>query len=79
MTTTVFNTKFGEIENKIPDHAKYISTPEFNKFAFSVIDTELKQVNLAINNHVNAVSQPANKNKEKIEKLQTFDFKLFSW
>ena len=32
MTATVLNTKLNEVEKKIPDHAKYITTPEFNKF-----------------------------------------------
>ena len=31
MTTTVLNTKIGEVQNKICDHAKYITTTEFNK------------------------------------------------
>ena len=31
MTTTVLNTKIGKVENKTPDNAKYITTPEFNK------------------------------------------------
>ena len=31
MTTTALNTKISEAKNKIPDHAKYISTAEFNK------------------------------------------------
>ena len=26
MTTTIFNTKISEFANKIPDHAKYITT-----------------------------------------------------
>ena len=30
VTTTVFSTKISEIENKVSDHAKYITTPEFN-------------------------------------------------
>ena len=30
VTTTVFNTKISRIENKVSDHAKYITTPEFN-------------------------------------------------
>ena len=29
--TTVLNTNIGEIGNKIPDHAKYFTTQEFNK------------------------------------------------
>ena len=31
VTTIVLNTKFSEVENKISDHAKYITTPDFNK------------------------------------------------
>ena len=31
MTTIVLNTKVSEVENKIPDHAKYITTQEFKK------------------------------------------------
>ena len=31
MTTTVLNTKISEVENKIPDNSKYITTQEFNK------------------------------------------------
>ena len=31
MTTAVLNTKISEVENKIPDHTKYITTHEFNK------------------------------------------------
>ena len=33
VTTTVFNTKNGEVENKIPAHAKYITSLEFVEFA----------------------------------------------
>ena len=46
------------------------------------MDTKLKQqiakANLATNSNVGTISQRANKNKEKIEKLKTFDL-LFSW
>ena len=31
MTKTVLNTKISEVENKTPNHDKYITTPEFNK------------------------------------------------
>ena len=31
VTTTDLNTEVGEVENKIPDCAKYISTQKFNK------------------------------------------------
>ena len=77
MTATVLNTKIGEVENKIPDHAKYITTFESNKFAGSVFDTKLKQANLATNNDLNTVIQRAAKNKEKIEEMKMFDLNYF--
>ena len=42
MTVSVLNTKIVEVENNIPGHAKYITTPEVNKFAGSIFDTKLK-------------------------------------
>ena len=30
VNTTVLNTSISEVENKIPNHDKYITTPEFN-------------------------------------------------
>ena len=46
MTTTVLNTKIWEVENKIPDHAKYITTPEFNKLIAEKFTARLKQADL---------------------------------
>ena len=40
-----------------------------NIFGDSIFDKKLKQTNLATNSYANAVSQRADKNKEKIEKL----------
>ena len=31
VTITVLNTKISEVKNKIPNHDKYLTTPEFNK------------------------------------------------
>ena len=31
VTATILNTKIREVENKNPDHGKYITTQEFNK------------------------------------------------
>ena len=39
--TTVLNTKISEVKDKISGHAKYITTPEFDKFV-----ERLKQANL---------------------------------
>ena len=63
VTTTVLNTKIAEVENEMPDHAKYVTTPEFNKFSGSIFNTKSKQAGLATNSDVNAVLQCANKNK----------------
>ena len=46
MTTTVLNTKISEVENKIHDHAKYITTQEFNKLTAEYFEAKLKQANL---------------------------------
>ena len=43
MTTTVLNTKISEVENKIPDHAKYITTQEINKLTAENFEVKLKQ------------------------------------
>ena len=32
VTTAVLNTKISEVESKVPDHAKYITTQAFKKF-----------------------------------------------
>ena len=58
MIASVQKTKINDVENKTPDHGKYIITPEFNKFAGSIFETKLKQANLTTNTDaVNAVSQ----------------------
>ena len=77
MTATVLRKKIGEIENKVSDHAKNINTPEFNKFAGLIFDAKSNKANLAKNSNLNTVKQHANKNKDKIEKLQIFDLSYF--
>ena len=46
MTTTVLNEKISEVENQIPDHAKCITTPKFNKLIAEIKKARLKQANL---------------------------------
>ena len=46
MTTTVLNTKICKVVNIIPNHDKYITTPEFNKLTAENFTARLKQVNL---------------------------------
>ena len=48
VTATVLNTKIKEVENKIPNHDKYITTPRFNKLTAESFTVKLKQANLVI-------------------------------
>ena len=45
MNKTVLNKKTDEVENKIPNHDKYITTPEFNKLTAENFAAKLKQAN----------------------------------
>ena len=51
MTTTVLNTKISEVENKIPDNSKYVTTQEFNKLTAENFAARLKQANLVNKSH----------------------------
>ena len=46
MTTTALNTKISEVGNKISNHDKCITTPEFNKLTAEWFAARLKQANL---------------------------------
>ena len=46
MTTSVSNTTISEVENKIPDNAKYITTQEFNELKAESFEARLNQVDL---------------------------------
>ena len=46
MNTTVLNTKISEVENRIPNHDKDITTPGFNKLTVENFTARLKQANL---------------------------------
>ena len=37
MTATVLNTKISEVENKILDNSKYMTTEEFNKLTAEIV------------------------------------------
>ena len=52
------------VDNKIPDHSKYITTPEFNKSTAGNVAGRLAQPNLASKNDiVNFVRKTSNKAK----------------
>ena len=46
VTKTVLNTKISEVENKIPDNSKYITTQEFNKLTVQNLAARFKQAEL---------------------------------
>ena len=46
VTTTYVNTKISEIENKIPDNSKNITTQEFNKLTAESFAARLNQADL---------------------------------
>ena len=45
VTKPVFTTKISDVESKIPDHAKFITSQEFIKLAAESLATRLKQAN----------------------------------
>ena len=47
ITNLATYTGFTAVENKTPDHSKYITTPEFKTLIADNFTTRLKQVNLA--------------------------------
>ena len=42
-TTTILNTKIGKVGNKNPDHAKYITSPEYTKFVAKIFNQKSTQ------------------------------------
>ena len=69
MTT---NTKISKVENKILDHAEYITTQEFNKSTAEGFAARLKQVDLVsktdvidVNNKLTSFNKPITSNKTK--------------
>ena len=74
LTTTVLNTKISEVENKIPNHDKYITTPEFNKLTAENFTARLKQVNLVTKTNsdkkLTSVNRKITSNKTKYLEVQ---------
>ena len=74
MTTTVLNTKISEIENKIPDSSKYITTQEFNILTVENEAARLKQADLVnindFDSKLTSFNEQINSNKTKHLKVQ---------
>ena len=67
---TDYDTTLEETKRKIPNHDKYITTNDFNKFSGAIFDERLK-TELTTNKALNTVEQCPIKNEKKLEKLQT--------
>ena len=69
VTTNALNTKINKAENKIPDHAKYITTQEFNQLTANSLAARLTQINLvrkiAFNNKLMRFYTNISSNKTK--------------
>ena len=74
VSTIVLNTKVGEVDNKIPDHAKYITTQEFSKLHAENFAARLKQVNLVnktdFDNKIISFNRKITSNKTKYLEVQ---------
>ena len=74
MATTVLKTNISEVENKIPDHGKYITTEEFNKLTAKKFTSRIKQVNLVnktdIDNKATSFNRKITPNKTKYLEVQ---------
>ena len=63
------NTKISEVENKVSDNSKYITTQEFNNLTAGSFAARLKQANLVIktdfDNKVTSLNELITLNKTK--------------
>ena len=89
-TTTDYNIKITETENKLTDHDhdKYITTPEFNKVTAENFAARLKQANLVakayFDDKLKSINRKTSSNKKKhlvvknkLKKLKRFDLIYF--
>ena len=74
MTTTFLNTKIREVENKIPNNSKYITTQEFNKLTVKSFAARLKQAHLVnktdFDNKLTSFNKHITSNETKYLKVQ---------
>ena len=79
-TTAVLNTKATEIENKELDIAGFITTSVFNRLSKISFDSRIKEAakSVARKSQLDNALDIADKSREKIRKLQTFDLSYFN-
>ena len=74
MTTTFLNTKIREVENKIPNNSKYVTTQEFNKLTVNSFAARLKQAHLVnktdFDNKLTSFNKYITSNETKYLKVQ---------
>ena len=68
ITNFATTTALTDLENKIPDHSKYITTPEFNKLTAEIFAARLAQANLASKNNIDNFVKKTDFN-DKLENL----------
>ena len=89
MTTCVLNTKISEVENKIPDHSKYITNQEFNKLMVENFAARSKQADLESKTYfdnklitfVKEITSNKTKHLEvqnKLNRLMTKDYNFYT-
>ena len=78
-TKAALNTKATEIENKKLDTTSYITTSEFNRLTKISLNARIIEIakSFASKNHVDNALNMADKNREKIEKIQRFYLSYF--
>ena len=88
MITTALNTNISEVENEIPNHDKYVSTPEFNKLTAESFAARLKEADLVsktfFTNKLTRFNKQITSNKtkhlevqNKLNSLITKDYSFF--
>ena len=87
MTATALNTKISEVETKILDNSKYITTEVFNKLTAENWAARLKQSDLVnktdFDNKLTSFNRRITSNntkylvQKKLNSLMTNDFKFF--
>ena len=77
MTTTVLNTKISEVENKILNFDKYITTPGFNKLtaeSFAVNKTDFDNKLTSFNRKITSNKTKHVEVQKKLDSLITKDY-----
>ena len=80
LVSDMLNTKSAETGNNVPDTTSFIYTSEFKRLTKISFDVRIKEIakSFASESQVDNALEIADKNREKIKKLQTTDFSCFT-